>query len=180
MAKCCLQGEGCRFEKACSYTGICVYKMVKERTPKSRWHRIFNRLFKYDIIWVCDFAGPCASCQHKQCTQKAFIYCLVNYVPKTQPYEYEHPIYGKITAYIKPSGGNKEWQHKMNTLMKFGRCQECYTTERLTIDHIIEISKGGSVRGYHNLTVLCWDCNQKKSNPNYQKYKSKNITNTNH
>jgi hypothetical protein len=44
-----------------------------------------------------------------------------------------------------------------------GYCLKCGTTERLSIDHIVPFSKGGS-DDIENLQCLCLICNIKKSN----------------
>ena len=43
------------------------------------------------------------------------------------------------------------------------KCVECGATERLTIDHIVPISKGGS-NETENLQTMCEPCNGKKGN----------------
>ena len=43
------------------------------------------------------------------------------------------------------------------------RCTNCGNNENLEIDHIIPISRGGT-DDLQNLTLLCKDCNLKKSN----------------
>ncbi len=43
------------------------------------------------------------------------------------------------------------------------KCVECHSEQRLCIDHIFPISKGGPTI-YNNLQVLCRSCNLKKSN----------------
>lgn len=42
-----------------------------------------------------------------------------------------------------------------------GLCAICKTTEKLTVDHIIPLSKGGS-NDLNNLQILCKSCNSKK------------------
>lgn len=42
-------------------------------------------------------------------------------------------------------------------------CQVELSTETLTIDHLIPLSKGGSNKMF-NLRLSCYNCNQKKSN----------------
>lgn len=166
-------GGECQSERACSYCNTCLHILVKEKTPKNQWHRKLNRLFKYQKQAVCDFLDNCKSCQHGKCSQKMFIDSIINYTSKQPVFKYNHPVHGVITALLKPDGTGKEWKHKFKILMRYGCCQQCRSKDNLTIDHIIEISKGGSKRGYHNLTVLCSECNQKKSNPDYKKYKLK-------
>lgn len=168
----CANGE-CQFKLACNYCSTCLTKVVKDRMPKSRWSRVLNRLFRYESQQYCDFSEVCPSCQNKKCSQKNFIFSILNYVPKQSIFEYQHPRFGVISSYVNPNGHGKEWKRKYNTLMKYGCCQTCGTKHNLTIDHIKELSKGGSQRGYHNLTVLCYDCNQRKSNPRYNRYKIK-------
>lgn len=46
-------------------------------------------------------------------------------------------------------------------LLKDAVCAQCGTTESLTIDHIVPLSKGGTHR-IENLQVLCYPCNQAK------------------
>lgn len=43
------------------------------------------------------------------------------------------------------------------------KCSECKTSDDLTIDHIVPISKGGSGE-IENLQILCSKCNHKKGN----------------
>jgi 5-methylcytosine-specific restriction endonuclease McrA len=43
------------------------------------------------------------------------------------------------------------------------RCRRCGTTEGLTLDHIIPLSKGGTNR-IDNLQLLCGPCNRAKGN----------------
>lgn len=42
-------------------------------------------------------------------------------------------------------------------------CQQCDTTESLSIDHIIPLARGGR-HAVGNLQILCIDCNQEKAN----------------
>ncbi len=51
-----------------------------------------------------------------------------------------------------------------------GKCAYCggaFSLSRLTIDHIVPLSKGGSWRN-ENITVACDSCNQAKGNKLYQ------------
>lgn len=44
-----------------------------------------------------------------------------------------------------------------------GKCVECGTSEKLTLDHIIPRSKGGK-RVFENLQTMCSTCNNRKGN----------------
>jgi 5-methylcytosine-specific restriction endonuclease McrA len=41
------------------------------------------------------------------------------------------------------------------------KCLKCGTTNKLTIDHIVPVSRGGS-NDEENLQILCEDCNSRK------------------
>ena len=71
----------------------------------------------------------------------------------------------KRRARIAGSGGNftaKEWEALKK---KYGyRCLRCGRTEpeiKLTVDHVIPLSKGGS-NSIDNIQPLCWSCNSGK------------------
>lgn len=53
----------------------------------------------------------------------------------------------------------EEWKQCLDSYG--GRCLWCGTTERITIDHVVPLSKGGSNR-LENLQPLCVSCNSKK------------------
>lgn len=60
-----------------------------------------------------------------------------------------------------PTGvyNRKEWQE---VLTKYGnKCLCCGSTEKITLDHIIPLSKGGT-NTIENLQPLCSRCNRKK------------------
>lgn len=48
-------------------------------------------------------------------------------------------------------------------VLSVGYCAFCYSTTKLTIDHIIPVSKGG-LDDIENLQCLCFPCNRAKSN----------------
>jgi CRISPR/Cas system Type II protein with McrA/HNH and RuvC-like nuclease domain len=60
-------------------------------------------------------------------------------------------------VYIKASTRRAVWERDNST------CQHCETQERLTIDHIIPVSRGGSDE-LDNLQILCRSCNARKGN----------------
>jgi len=70
-------------------------------------------------------------------------------------YEYRkrNPKIGKIDK--------KQWEEKLKRLG--GKCQMCGSTEDITIDHIIPLSKGGT-NHIDNLQPLCRRCNSRKQN----------------
>lgn len=166
----CLFNEGCGCKDYCKYFGACLYQVIKLKTPKSRWSRLRTRLFKFSKTGNCNLSNDCASCQQKQCSVKLFVDKCINFVPKVHTHEYFHPVHGRITAFISPMSSGRENRKKHKILMRDGCCQQCGSKENLTIDHIVEASKGGTM-ALSNLQVLCQPCNQKKSDPNYCKYK---------
>lgn len=42
-------------------------------------------------------------------------------------------------------------------------CAKCGSNDRLQIDHIVSIEKGGK-NNVSNIQILCWTCNRQKSN----------------
>ena len=50
-----------------------------------------------------------------------------------------------------------------NFIKRKGKCNECDTTENLTLDHILAKSLGGRRSAIGNWQVLCEKCNSKKS-----------------
>jgi 5-methylcytosine-specific restriction endonuclease McrA len=48
-------------------------------------------------------------------------------------------------------------------------CSEALPIERITLDHIIPLSKGGWTR-LDNLVCSCWSCNNKKSNKTAEEF----------
>lgn len=166
----CIAHEGCVCENHCNYAGACLVKIIRLKTPKSRWGRLINRLKRLTDTGKCDLSQPCKSCYSQKCTFRKLLDEIINFVPKQPLYEYYHPVYGRITSLIDPNGSGKENRKKRRVLMKYGCCQQCNSKERLTVDHIQERSKGGSADGTYNLTILCQDCNQRKSDPRYKYY----------
>lgn len=55
----------------------------------------------------------------------------------------------------------KAWLKKLKRLG--GKCQHCGTTDNITLDHILPISKGGT-NDIRNLQPLCQSCNSRKNN----------------
>jgi 5-methylcytosine-specific restriction endonuclease McrA len=55
----------------------------------------------------------------------------------------------------------QSWKEKLNKLGK--KCLRCNATEKITIDHIIPLTKGGT-NHIDNLQPLCWSCNSSKNN----------------
>lgn len=51
--------------------------------------------------------------------------------------------------------------HIKRKVLEIGLCNHCGTDEKLTVDHIIPISKGGG-DDLINLQCLCWNCNRLK------------------
>ena len=57
----------------------------------------------------------------------------------------------------------RRYRFRKNLIAREGKCKKCSSTDNLTIDHIIPVSKGGSKHGKHNLQVLCAKCNYRKA-----------------
>jgi hypothetical protein len=54
-----------------------------------------------------------------------------------------------------------KWQRRRILKRDGGRCLRCRSTERLEIDHIVPVARGGS-NADDNLQTLCWKCNNGK------------------
>lgn len=46
-------------------------------------------------------------------------------------------------------------------VLAVGKCLKCGSSKRLTVDHVVPISKGGS-NTLLNLQCLCYGCNRQK------------------
>lgn len=65
-----------------------------------------------------------------------------------------------------PEFSPEEWEALKAVL---GYCQRCGSTENLTKEHIVPLSRGGK-NNLENLSVLCQGCNEQKGSrkiPNY-------------
>ena len=96
---------------------------------------------------------------------------------RTAQYSASHPEkrkqwwnthYEKNSEYYieKTRARRRGYQPLSRTLIKklyktYPMCLACGNTEKLSIDHIVPISKGGK-NDYENLQVLCISCNVKK------------------
>lgn len=70
---------------------------------------------------------------------------------------------------ITPVGNQRKFQRVKSTFLKTAprRCFYCYESlaaSKLTIDHIIPLSKGGDPYSFKNLVVSCSRCNGLKAN----------------
>lgn len=79
----------------------------------------------------------------------------------------EYVQVGKRIGVVKVFKGTQKRKHIPKEIQRLvlstGYCLFCGTTERLTIDHIKPVSKGGG-NEIENLQCLCFTCNLKKSN----------------
>lgn len=91
-------------------------------------------------------------------------------VIRTKRYEKKHPDKKKkwdTEYWYRRRGSNAgymDWQAILDKFEALGnKCQNCGTTERIEIDHIKPLSKGGT-NHIDNLQPLCKPCNSAKGN----------------
>lgn len=89
--------------------------------------------------------------------------------------------YNKRKRFLRGSSWEANYPRRKRSLLRkqHGHCLFCPATENLTIDHIVEISKGGSSH-LHNLRLLCEPCHVKRHQPGFVEpipspYKKKNL-----
>lgn len=69
----------------------------------------------------------------------------------------------KLSRKYKHTLRVKSWEFKNILLELYNyRCSYCKATDHLTIDHIIPLSKNGTI-DIENLQILCKQCNNRKS-----------------
>ena len=74
------------------------------------------------------------------------------------------PLVIKLIKVVRLIYKNKVPFSKRNIMVRDGyKCMYCGTPRRLTIDHVIPISKGGK-NNFENCTTACQPCNNKKGN----------------
>lgn len=65
-----------------------------------------------------------------------------------------------MKLYKRPNGKK---QLELKQQVNMSKCKYCHTTENLTLDHKLPLSRGGS-NEKKNLQCLCFDCNSMKGN----------------
>lgn len=74
------------------------------------------------------------------------------------------PLVIKLIKIVRLIYKNKVPFSKRNIMVRDSyKCMYCGTSKRLTIDHVIPISKGGK-NNFENCTTACQPCNNKKGN----------------
>jgi len=60
---------------------------------------------------------------------------------------------------------NADWVEKRKEILARdgGRCVKCASTERVQVDHIVPVSRGGSEFDNANLQTLCRPCHKEKT-----------------
>lgn len=76
--------------------------------------------------------------------------------------EYPWPEVVRLKNYVRVKFKDLS-PSKKNIIDRDGSCQYCGLTKRLTIDHVIPVSKGGE-NSWTNMVTCCWDCNNRKGN----------------
>lgn len=77
---------------------------------------------------------------------------------------FEIPLVIKLVKVIRLIYKNKVPFSKRNIMVRDGfRCMYCGTSSKLTIDHVIPVSKGGK-NNFDNCVTACQPCNNKKGN----------------
>lgn len=140
----------------------------REGRLEDRPKRIKAQIFPYDLVDVADFLS--------QLEQRGFLSCYENsgrkYIQILNWKKHQNPHHKEVGSTIPAPDQHKDtvcegYIPLSNTIRQriFERdgkiCACCGATEKLEIDHILPVSKGGnSVDG--NLQVLCKPCNIKK------------------
>ena len=77
----------------------------------------------------------------------------------------EHPVKPFVNARsISGNAYGPEWRVLSARLRRErGACEDCGSTADLTVDHIIEVSQGGSLLDEANCRVRCRRCHARKS-----------------
>lgn len=73
---------------------------------------------------------------------------------------------------VEPGHTYEQWQAKL--ALAGGKCAECGSTERITRDHIVPLTRGGSDH-IDNIQPLCRSCNTSKRNRDAAKDKASGV-----
>lgn len=86
-----------------------------------------------------------------------------NKVVRTVHREYPWPEVLRLKSYVRVKF--KELAPSKRNIIDRdeGTCQYCGSKKRLTIDHVLPVSRGGE-NSWTNMVACCWDCNNKKGN----------------
>lgn len=128
------------------------FEIIEGKYSPYRHLRTFKRR---DIVFFFDLSVLTVTNNGK------FIACFIFFNTLENTY-FEIPdkiisIVGDPNRYVSPK------IRKLIMQLGYYECAKCGSTERLEIDHIIPVSRGGG-NEYGNLQVLCKTCNLKKSN----------------
>jgi len=145
------------------------------RILDNRTLRVLLALFYYqsaNIPQICDLV-ELSERNANLGAKTAKSYGLIKFDHETEEWSFfepePHHYYQKPLSQeeIECQKRRAEYQKKRQSLMleffRHGKtkCEKCHTTEKLTIDHIIPISKGGT-NDLSNLQLLCRSCNSRK------------------
>ena len=96
--------------------------------------------------------------KNKQGIFYSYIYLVKNYWDKEK-----HASRQKVIFYLGKAKGYRPFEVQKIFERDGAKCKNCGRQDKLTIDHIIPTSKGGTNEEI-NLQVLCERCNKKKGN----------------